>query len=77
MKAVQIALIPFFAIIILLTIAHTVMILTSSLAMTLIIGWIFGILIILSIRIFRYVNFDYSGCEKYPRPWASIGKASI
>jgi len=76
MKAIKFALIPIIAIIVLLIIAYTVMFLTSSLSMTLIAGWIFGIPMILSMRLFRYASLDYSGCEMYPRPWATIGESS-
>ncbi|MCK9393416.1 hypothetical protein M0Q03_01280 [bacterium] len=45
-------------------------------AITIIMGWLMSIPMLASVRMLKYINFDYSGCDKYPRPFATSARVA-
>jgi len=75
MKALHALLIPVIAMVFLAFMAHVVLFTTNSMAITITMGWLMGIPMLASVRLLKYVSFDYSGCDKYPTPWATAGRS--
>lgn len=75
MKATRIIALAIATILIMSFVAQIVLFMTNSVAITLIFGWIIGLPTLVLIRLLKFVSIDYSGCDKYPTPWATTGKS--
>ena len=76
MKAIKLLLMIPVAMIFIAFMAHVVMFMTTSVFLSIIAGWTVGIPIILCVPFVKYISLDFSGTEKYPRPWATMGRAT-
>ncbi|MCK9578330.1 hypothetical protein M0R01_02445 [bacterium] len=65
---------PIIVMFLLTIITYTVSLMTNSAAIAIVVGWLVGIPIIISIRLLKYISFGYGNYDTYPKPWATTGQ---